>query len=173
MLLPGNHDHPQRLRSCLGRHALVAPCRTAVGNWTVIGLDTHLAGQAGGALGPEQLHWLATTLATCGGPCLVATHHPPVPIGCSRMDAMDLMEPHRFLQLLARFPQVKGVLFGHVHQAWDSQTPLRLLACPSTLLQFGPVQPCGNAHQPGWRLLQLRGDGHLATQVVRLTVQRA
>ena len=170
LVMAGNHDQPHLLRSCLRRHALVADCGVAVGNWLVIGLDSHVAGRMDGQLSSAQLDWLASTLHSHPGPCLVALHHPPTMIGCPRMDPMALEAPEHFLSLLEDSPQVKGVVFGHVHQAWQRQGPLPLMACPSTAMQIPPIQPSpypyGDA--PGWRLLRLETDGQLHTQVIRI-----
>ena len=168
LVMAGNHDHPHLLRSCLGRCASVAPCGVAVGNWLVIGLDSHRSGCKVGCLSTGQLDWLASNLRAHPGPCLVALHHPPTVIGCPRMDPIALETPEHLLGLLQDFPQVKGVVFGHVHQAWQRQTPLPLMACPSTATQIPPVQPGFQSDAPGWRLLRLAADGRFHTQVVRI-----
>lgn len=168
LVMAGNHDQPHLLRSCLGRHASVAPCGIAVGNWLVIGLDSHMAGSMGGRLSTAQLDWLVRTLRTHPGPCLVALHHPPTAIGSPHMDPIALEAPERLLGLLHRFPQVKGVVFGHVHQAWRRQAPLPLMACPSTAMQISPAQPSAYPDAPGWRLLRLEANGRLHTQVMRI-----
>ena len=168
LVMAGNHDHPHLLRSCLGRHASVAPCGVAVGNWLVVGLDSHVAGCKGGRLSTVQLDWLASTLRTHPGPCLVALHHPPTAIGSPRMDPIALEAPERLLGLLQDFPQVKGVVFGHVHQAWHYQRPLPLMACPSTAMQIAPTRPGPYPDAPGWRILQLKANGQLHTRVMRI-----
>lgn len=168
LVMAGNHDQPHLLRSCLRRHASVAPCGVAVGNWLVIGLDSHVAGCMGGRLSTAQLDWLVGTLRTHPGPCLVALHHPPTAIGSPRMDPIALEAPERLLSLLQDFPRVKGVVFGHVHQAWQHQAPLPLMACPSTAMQISPAQPTAHPDAPGWRLLRLEADGQLHTRVMRI-----
>ena len=168
LAMAGNHDQPHFLRSCLGPHASVAPCHVSVGNWLVIGLDSHLAGCPHGRISTGQLDWLAATLGAHPGPCLVALHHPPIAIGCPSMDSMALREPEGLLDLLQEFPQVKGVVFGHVHQAWEQKVALPLMACPSTAMQIRPTQPSAHDHAPGWRLLQLEANGQLHGQVIRV-----
>ena len=168
LVMAGNHDQPQLLRCCLGRHASVAPCSVAVGNWLVIGLDSHRTGCMGGRLSTAQLDWLVDTLRPHPGPCLMALHHPPTAIGSPRMDPIALEAPERLLDLLQDFPQVKAVVFGHVHQAWRQQAPLPLIACPSTAMQIAPTQPSAYPDAPGWRLLQLEADGQLYTRVMRI-----
>ena len=173
LVMAGNHDQPHLLRSCLRRHASVAPCGVVIGNWLVVGLDSHVAGCKGGHLSTRQLDWLASSLRTHTGPCLVALHHPPTAIGCSRMDPIALDAPEDLLGLLQDFSQVKGVVFGHVHQAWQYQDPLPLMACPSTAMQIFPTQHSSHPEAPGWRLLKLKADGQLHTQVMRIVDGKA
>jgi len=168
LVMAGNHDQPHLLRSCLRRHASVAPCGVAVGNWLVVGLNSHVAGCMGGRLSAAQLDWLASTLRTHPGPCLVTLHHPPTVIGSPRMDPIALETPEHLLSLVQDFSQVKGVVFGHVHQAWQHQTPLPLMACPSTAMQISPAQPSPYPDAPGWRLLRLEANGQLHSQVMRI-----
>jgi len=134
----------------------------------VVGLNSHVAGCKGGHISTAQLDWLASTLSTHPGPCLVALHHPPTMIGSRRMDPIALETPGRLLNLLRNVPQVKGAVFGHVHQAWQQQAPLPLMACPSTAMQIAPAQPSAYPDAPGWRLLRLAANGGLHTQVMRI-----
>jgi len=104
---------------------------------------------------------------------LVALHHPPLAIGDPGFDAIGLDEGERLMALLAAAPRVRGVVFGHVHQHWQGSLPGRpevpLLGCPSTLIGYGPVQPCplDRAADPGGRLLELGGDGEIRHRLLR------
>ena len=177
-LLPGNHDHPARLRAALGRQALIAPAVLALGGCRLVLLDSHRAGCTGGWIGPRQLTWLSEQLgADPEVPTLVVVHHPPVPIGDAGMDAIGLHDGPALLEGLRAVPGLRAVLFGHVHQHWQSWVPDRpahlepalLLGCPSTLCSFGPVQPCplGRPQDPGGRWLQLDRTGVLQQRLLR------
>jgi Icc protein len=176
-LLAGNHDHPQLLRAALGRRAAVAPALLETGGCRLALLNSHQAGRTGGALGSRQLTWLAAALqrwaAGPSRPLLVAVHHPPLPIGDPFLDAIGLDDGPELLALLRRAPDLVGVVFGHVHQHWQIPLPGReevpLLACPSTLCGFGPVQPCplGRAGDPGGRWLEIDGQGVLHHTLLR------
>lgn len=184
LLLPGNHDHPALLRAALGRQAAVAPGlwpltprrAEAARGWSLLALDSHCCGSDGGRLEPAQWAWLSGLLAADepgGGPLLVALHHPPIAIGDRSFDAIGLREGERLLALLAASPRVRGVLFGHVHQYWRGHLPGRpevpLLACPSSLCQSAPVQPCplARAEDPGGLLLELTAQGEIRHQLLR------
>ena len=175
-LLPGNHDRPLYLRAALGRRAVLAPALVPCGAWDLLLLDSHRPGCASGWLGAAQLAWLGgllAALAARGRPLLVALHHPPVPIGDPLLDTMLLEDSGPLLAALAPLPQLRGVVFGHIHQHWRGCFPGRpevpLLGCPSTLRAFGPVQPCplGRPQAAGGRLLELAADGRLGERLLR------
>ena len=178
LLLVGNHDHPQLLRSALGRQARIAPGLWPLepaGGWSLLALDSHCSGRDGGRLEPAQWRWLERVLSEpmVQGPLLVALHHPPLPIGDSLFDTIALEQGERLLTLLARSPRVRGVVFGYIHQHWQGILPGRpevpLLGCPSTLRAFKPVQPCplGRGDDPGVRLLTLTSQGEIRHRLLR------
>lgn len=175
-LLPGNHDRPLYLRAVLGRRAALAPALLPCGAWDLLLLDSHRPGCVSGWLGAAQLAWLEGLLAGLAErprPLLVAVHHPPLPIGDPLMDTMLLEDREPLLAALAPLPQLRGVVFGHIHQHWQGGFPGRpevpLLGCPSTLQAFGPVQPCplGLPQAVGGRLLELAADGRLGQRLLR------
>ena len=159
-LLPGNHDQPQLLRSCLGRSAHIAPALVPLGNWQLLLLDSHCAGQIPGRLEQSQLRWAEEVLRDSSGPVLVSVHHP-----------IDDFAPARnWLERLAGSGRLKLVLFGHIHQHRDEQWGgIQLLGCPSTLVQFSPRQACplGRPQDPGGRWLQLHPDGRWEDLLMR------
>ena len=76
-----------------------------------------------------------------------------------------------FFAVLDRYPGVRGVLWGHVHQEIDRQrNGVRLLASPSTCVQF--AAGCENFkaddQPPGYRWLELHSDGRIETAVSRV-----
>jgi len=94
-VVPGNHDHPQRLQAALGRRATVAPAALALGQWTLILLSSHTSGRVDGALGEPQRSWLATMLQTAeqeGRYVLIGLHHPPLSIGDPSWDQIGLRD---------------------------------------------------------------------------------
>ena len=177
-LLAGNHDDSFLLRAALGRRAALAPGDLTLAGGRLLLLDSHQPGCVGGWLGDRQRTWLARELARAPDlPLVVAVHHPPVPIGDSTMDAIRLADGAELLALLAPVPQLRAVVFGHVHQHWQAQLPGRpeeldpvmLLGCPSCLRGFGPVQPCplGRPDDPGGRLITLSSEGALTHSLLR------
>ena len=173
-LLAGNHDHPQRLRAALGRHAVLAPALLELAGVRLLLLDSHRAGCVDGWLGARQRAWLAEQLALPSAlPLVVAVHHPPLPIGPPLLDPIGLRDGAALLELLVPQRQLRALLFGHVHQHWQGTVPGRpevpVLGCPSTLCGFGPVQPCplGRATDPGGRWLEIHPNGALRHTLLR------
>ncbi|MEB3176210.1 MAG: metallophosphoesterase [Synechococcus sp.] len=160
-LLAGNHDHPQLLRSALGRTAVVAPALLEFGAWRLLLLDSHCSGQINGRLSALQVRWAQQALQGSTAPVLLAVHHPPE----------DFTPASPWLQQLAAQVPLKLLLVGHIHQHRQEPTAAGpvLLGCPSTLLQFSPRQPCplGMPQEPGGRWLQLGAGGHWRTELLR------
>lgn len=175
-LLAGNHDHPALMRAALAGRAWLAPAAVPLGSWRLLLLNTHRAASLAGWIEAKQRHWLADQLGSTTAPLLLALHHPPVPIGHAGLDAIALQHADALLALLSHQPQLRGVVFGHVHQHWAGFGPrtaglpaLPLWGCPSCLCQFEAVQPCplGQPQWPGGRLLELRADGTLTSRLMR------
>ncbi|WP_337661899.1 metallophosphoesterase [Actinoalloteichus sp. AHMU CJ021] len=127
LALPGNHDDPSALSAALGDEAGASsdsPHRCVVlGGVRFVLLDTTVPGEVGGALGAEGLSWLDRTLADPGAgatPTVVATHHPPVPVGHPFVDGVALADSAPFGEVLSRHPAVVAVLVGHAHTAGAS-----------------------------------------------------
>lgn len=166
--LPGNHDEARVM-------AQVAPelvqAVTDIGAWRVVMLNTAVPGATHGLLGPDQLLALDDALSSAGERhCLVCCHHQPVEIGCAWIAPIGLRNADQLLQRLHGYPQVKALLWGHIHQEWDeAREGLRLLATPSTCIQFaaGSEDFKVSEEQPGYRWLRLHADGRVETGVER------
>ncbi|MNP44810.1 3',5'-cyclic adenosine monophosphate phosphodiesterase CpdA [compost metagenome] len=96
-----------------------------------------------------------------------------MPVGCAWLDQHNLKNADDLFAVLARHPQQKTILFGHVHQEFDEvHQGVRLIASPSTCIQFKPLSDGFSLDEsgPGWRYLTLHPDGRIASQVWRLPV---
>ena len=94
-------------------------------------------------------------------------------MGCAWLDQHNLKNADDLFAVLARHPQQKTILFGHVHQEFDEvYQGVRLIASPSTCIQFKPLSDgfALDESGPGWRYLTLHSDGRIASQVWRLPV---
>lgn len=170
LAVPGNHDHPARMRQALGIHAWGVGRVVDLKGWRIMGLSSYWRGHAKGRLGIIQRRWLNQQLMQLPSrPTLLAIHHPPIATGSAWLDAMGLDDAWALKRLLRRHPQVRAVLFGHGHQALDlHQGGCRFLGTPSTLRQFLPQSEhvAWSAEPGGWRWLTLSETGRMHTQVV-------
>ncbi|WP_431038524.1 3',5'-cyclic-AMP phosphodiesterase [Pseudomonas yamanorum] len=169
--IPGNHDEPQVMLQAAINSALLEPV-VDVGNWRITLLDSAVPGSVPGYLQDQQLQLLAQSLSEAPTRHhLVCFHHHPVSIGCAWMEPIGLRNPETLFAVLDRFPQVRAVLWGHVHQEIDRErNGVRLLASPSTCIQFAPGSEDFKVSDeaPGYRWLRLHADGRLETGVERV-----
>jgi 3',5'-cyclic AMP phosphodiesterase CpdA len=92
----------------------------AVDDWPVrlVALDTLVEGKPHGALGAEQLSWLAARLGERPDkPTMLFMHHPPFDCGIETFDKSRLLEgDERLAELVRAHPNVERAACGHVHR---------------------------------------------------------
>lgn len=173
--LPGNHDSNDVFYQEWGEHAQPV---TDIGDWRLVLLDSSIAGSSAGHIGSDQLDLLREAVDTAGDKhLLVGVHHNPIPIGSSWLDGMMIDNGHELLSVLQDCPNVRGLIWGHVHQEFDSvysfgatRPALHMLATPATCVQFMPLSQTFalDAADPGYRWFELHDDGQIVTEVVRV-----
>jgi len=171
--LPGNHDVPEVMSQNLNKGKVITPEAVRLRNWIIIMLDSTVPGREGGHLSTGQLEILEQNLdQNPDHHALVCLHHHPLPIGSAWMDRMALDNSTSFFQIIDRFPQVKAILCGHIHQEYEEQRrQVRLLGAPSTCIQFTPLLDQFKLDRlpPGLRWLELAQDGSIKTGIKRLS----
>lgn len=167
--IPGNHDAPALMAEVLDEAPFQVGGTARLGAWRLVCLDSYAAQDDGGRLSPGELDRLRGCLAgSPAAPTLVALHHHPVPMGSRWLDGVALRNPAELLAIVTAAPQVRAVVWGHVHQASDRwRGGLRLLSTPSTCAQFRPHSDdfALDDLPPGYRWLDLGDDGRLRTEV--------
>jgi len=167
--LAGNHDDPSIMSELLAGAPFTFGGVVAAGGWRLHLLSTWAEGEIGGRLDAATLAAAEADLTAHGEePALLCLHHQPVPVGSRWLDGIGLAEPESVLALADRHAQVRGLVWGHVHQEFDARrNHYRLLATPSTCRQFMPrrVEFAVDDRPPAWRWLLLGGDGGLDTRV--------
>ncbi len=169
--LPGNHDEPELMQAHLCQEPMTCPRQIRTPHWQILMLNSKKNDSPQGLLSENELAYLQAHLENETLPTSIALHHPPVPVGSAWMDTMQLENGEDFLQLASGFPQVKCILFGHVHQDFTGHYhSVTLMSSPSTCFQFKPHAPdfAIDAKPAGWRWLHLHSDGSFDTQVERL-----
>lgn len=169
LCLAGNHDLPDHMQATLNGAPFAIGGATRFGRWTVVMLDSWIANSASGEIGDTQLAWLRETLqAHRNQHVLLCLHHHPIMMRSDWLDHVGLRDADRFMTIIREHANVRGVLWGHVHQSLDSFIHgVRFMATPSTCAQFvpGSAQFALDDRPPGYRVLELMPDGTIATEV--------
>ncbi len=169
--LPGNHDLPRLLN-----HSFCTQARTSlvIDNWQLIFLDSSLNGSLGGRLDAMQLKILKELLDSQPAEhALIFLHHPPIAIGSRWLDRIGLQNGAEFINLIAEYSSVKAVVFGHIHQQFESEVAgIRMMGtpavCPRQFLPGAGEFRVDTQASSGFRWLTLLPDGTLESEVVRI-----
>jgi 3',5'-cyclic-AMP phosphodiesterase len=171
--LLGNHDQNEgAIAAELGQ----APCdprkEIEVAGWRLILVGTMIANEPQGRIDSAALVDLdRRLLANPARPTLIALHHHPLPIGSALMDSIALENAADFLAIVDRHPQVRVVIFGHIHQEFDRwRKGVRYLGAPSTCVQLRPGAAGVEWDElgPGFRVIELGPEGQVETWVERI-----
>jgi 3',5'-cyclic AMP phosphodiesterase CpdA len=83
----------------------------------ILCLDTQKAGSDAGEFCAKRTEWLQNKLIEAGDtPVFIFMHHPPMPLGLPMQDTDRLQDGQAFLDLIARYKNVKYLFIGHVHR---------------------------------------------------------
>lgn len=172
LTLPGNHDDLEAMRAAVSAPPFQYCGHRDFGRWRIVLVDSVIAGAAGGRVGAAALRSLRDSLASAGDRhVLVCLHHHPVPMRSRWLDTVGLENADEFFAVLDSHPQLRAVLWGHVHQGHDAlRRGVRLLATPSTCAQFLPLADdfAIDTRPPAYRILELTADGAVNTEVLWL-----
>ena len=170
--LPGNHDDPGVMREKLDSGQLSAAKQVLIGNWLIVLLDSTIRGETAGNVSREQIEFLHTSLrAHPQHHALVCLHHHAMPAGSLWIDRLGLQQPHALQAALKSQPNIRAVLWGHVHQqSHQHHDGIEWISSPSTCVQFKPGSDefALDNLPPGYRQLNLHADGRIDTRVARL-----
>jgi Icc protein len=168
--VPGNHDLPEQMRVALARPPFQVGGTAVLGNWVIVLLDSFQSNSAAGRLGNDQIQQLDRTLSAYPDKhVLVCLHHHPIKMRSEWLDTVGLEDAAEFRAVIARHRNVRGITWGHVHQALDLfSNGVRYMATPATCAQFKPrsAEFAMDDKPPGYRVFELMADGSIATEVV-------
>ncbi len=166
----GNHDDTDVLAATLPGDGIEVTRSLCRDGWQIVLLNSRIPGEDDGALGDDELATLDAALTErLDLHALVCVHHQPMAVGGTWADEVSLANPGALFEVLDRYPQTRGVLFGHIHMPFDgTRGSLRMMGSPSTCFQFGR-DDMGNFitsdDPPGYRRLTLAPDGAITTSV--------
>lgn len=170
--VPGNHDKISAAESVPGGK----PFRRSVelDHWQLVFLDSVIPRSPNGQLGTEELQALEKCLQeSTSANIAIFLHHHPVDINCAWLDQQRVNDSDQFFAILDKFPQVRAVFWGHIHQEFNSKhRDILLHSCPSTCIQFLPNSDdfALDTEYPGYRVIELNGDGSINTYIERVEV---
>lgn len=172
LCIPGNHDAPNIMDSMLSNAPFQVNGSYQAHGWSLIMLNSFARGGDAGRLDQSELDRLRETLDRHQAlHTLICLHHHPVPMGSRWLDGVALRNPHQFFDIVDTAPQVRGILWGHVHQTSDrNHNGIRLMSTPATCSQFRPNSDdfAIDDRPPGFRWLDLHQDGTIDTEVIWL-----
>lgn len=170
--LPGNHDSASLMLQAPLDETPEAD-QIQLGNWLLVLMNSVVPGKVYGNFEAAELDRLDRILsANPNKHIMVLFHHQPVPVGSQWIDQYIIRNADALFAVVNRYPQVKALVWGHVHQDFNgSHNGIALIGTPSTCVQFKPG--CDDftvdTLMPGYRWFDLHDDGRFETGVARVT----
>lgn len=172
--LAGNHDNFSYMQEVFSNYQLAENKVVSLGdNWLIVLLNSQVVGQACGLLPQSELQFLENTLlAHTDKNVMVFLHHHPISSGCHWLDEHILKNSNELEEIVKKFPSIKGLGWGHIHQQQDHVWHnCHAFSTPSTCFQFKPncyEFQLSNDEAPGWREIKLNEDGTIESNVFRI-----
>ena len=119
--LAGNHDNFSYMQEVFSNYQLAENKVVSLGdNWLIVHLNSQVVGQACGLLPQSELQFLEKTLlAHTDKNVMVFLHHHPINSGCHWLDEHILKNSNELEKIVKKFPSIKGLGWGHIHQQQD------------------------------------------------------
>jgi 3',5'-cyclic-AMP phosphodiesterase len=157
---PGNHDIKAEVELVFGASDVTVP------GWEIVVINTVIPATEHGCVDIENL---ADQLArTQGRPTFVAMHHPPITLSTHRWFNLDGASD--MVRVVAQHPNVKAVVSGHLHQAFDVHIDhASYIGCPSAwyaITHTGDTWAEAKDGFVGGNLYELHADGTFIWQPV-------
>jgi len=170
--IAGNHDNPDTMEMYLSNSRVSAAKHLLLGRWQIILLDSSVRGKVHGELDKSELEFLDKALSRYHNKhSLVVLHHQPTKIGSRWLDDIGLKNQKAFTKIIRKHQNVKGVLWGHIHQEYQEIIDgVSWIASPSSCVQFTPGSKdfSADTKAPGYRYLDLYSDGRIESVVHRI-----
>jgi Icc protein len=170
--LPGNHDDLPTMHAHFSDTQVHADKQILIGDWQIILLDSTIKDEVHGRVAESELKFLDRALRSYPDiHALVCLHHQAQDTGSEWLDLKGLKNSEQLQQRLSHHDNLRGVLWGHVHQeAHHSIDGVEWMSTPSSCVQFKPGNrefALGN-EAPGYRYLSLYSNGKIETSVQRI-----
>jgi Icc protein len=171
-VLPGNHDVPNKLTDIFSKEPVAYQPFLHHQQWLFAFLDSETPNEEGGTLDEGAVEQLKEQITLHPDKhVLISLHHQLQPVGSEWLDTMAVANPSSLNSIIEAFPNVRGIIHGHVHQAYIGDIAGKpIYAVPSTCFQFKPLSKefAIDNIAPGYRWLRLKANGDIQTDIVRL-----
>ena len=172
-VIPGNHDDPALMARIFPLPPISTERHLVLKSWQIILLNTHKPKHVGGHLDASQLAFLTHCLeAYPEHDAMVVFHHHAVPVGSAWIDKLGVDNADEFWKLVKRFPKLKVLMMGHVHQVHEEiHQGVSCFTTPSTCIQFKRNHDKFAIENlpPGCRFMTLYDNAFFETGVLRLS----
>jgi Icc protein len=161
--IPGNHDDVKVFKTALG---LLQVAEVALPAWQIIFLDSVLPGASYGFIAPEEFDRLDAQIDPRKS-TMVVFHHNPVFVN-ARIEQYSLKNRAECLARLNKHANLKIVLFGHIHCAFEQQNHhIMYYGTPATSInfKFKEINADDVRVAPGFRIILLEEDGSFSSVV--------
>ena len=169
--LPGNHDDNDLMVTVMSDNRQFLPS-ISFDHWQVTLLDSSIPGEVPGLIAADELARAVSQLeAHPEKHHLIFMHHHLHPVGCKWLDTQVINNATEVLATFSRYPQLKLVICGHIHQdSYHKHAHFELYSTPSTCIQFMPKSDrfAVGFEMPGYRWIELEDDGSFKTAVSRI-----
>jgi Icc protein len=170
-IIPGNHDDWSMLKHVVGAEIDLIEQPYCNDNWMLHGLNSQVIGSGEGWVDLQEIHRLCEIMQQQSGVNhLIALHHHPVEVQ-GWANKYQWTNRQECLALLKTAPNLKAILFGHLHENVEQEyEQTLLLGCPSTCWQFIHADEFAidESLTAGFRWLTLHNDGQIDNQVIRI-----
>tara|TARA_B100001146_G_scaffold213497_1_gene213933 strand:- start:201 stop:935 length:735 start_codon:yes stop_codon:yes gene_type:complete len=165
----GNHDNQKNFQTVFGTKLSSVEKIILSETWLIITIDSTSINKESGQITRQQMHSLSKLIESNKNKYLIiCLHHQPIKMGFW-IDQVGLENADQFIAEIANQPNIKAVLWGHVHHESESTIgSIKMLSTPSTCYQFWENVKKHNTNKPGYRKINLFKSGKLETKVVHI-----
>jgi Icc protein len=161
--LPGNHDDCTVMQNHCPAGPWDGAYAASKGSWAIVLLNSTKPEEIDGSFSERALEGLRDILdRLVSSHVLLALHHQPVPVEAPWIDRYALRSPEQFWNVVDQAPQVKCVVWGHIHQDFRARREgMMLLGTPSTAANSLPGTQRFELDRrgPACRWIELYNDG--------------
>jgi 3',5'-cyclic-AMP phosphodiesterase len=170
--IAGNHDDLPLMKQGLIGQPLVPEKDFKFDDWEIILLNSAWPDHVEGKIVSEELKQLELKLTKSNAKHhFLMVHHHLLELHTPWLDTLNISNASQLLDLIDKFPTIKIVLSGHVHQLNEQlRNKVSFLTTPSTCIQFKPHSSkfTPDSIYPGYRWFNLLPNGQFRTEIRRV-----